>query len=360
MNVCLIGDGLISLSLAKALINNNFKVFMFVRHNSKTPNDVRTIGISSSNIDFFQKEILRIKKNLIWDIFGIEIYNNQNKEEKILDFKDSNKILFSIIRNKDLYNLLNQNLKKNSNFKKIIIKNKSFYKKNKFDLIINCDGNNEIFRKYFSRKILKDYNSTAYASIINHSKTKNRNAFQVFTNIGPVAFLPTSETKTSVVCSVKNKYRLSQSDFNKIIYKNNKKYNIKSIKNFETFPLKSKILKNYYKNNILAFGDILHQIHPLSGQGFNMTIRDIKVLLRLFSERKNLGLAIDYSVFKEFEKETKHLNFIFSSGNDFIYEFFNYDNFYLKFFSNKIFKYLKENKFFNNQAIKFANKGLVF
>ena len=68
MNVCLIGDGLISLSLAKALINNNFKVFMFVRHNSKTPNDIRTIGISSSNIDFFQKEILRIKKNLIWDI----------------------------------------------------------------------------------------------------------------------------------------------------------------------------------------------------------------------------------------------------------------------------------------------------
>ena len=29
--------------------------------------------------------------------------------------------------------------------------------------------------------------------------------------------------------------------------------------------------------NILAFGDMLHQIHPLSGQGFNMALRDIKV-----------------------------------------------------------------------------------
>ena len=63
--------------------------------------------------------------------------------------------------------------------------------------------------------------------------------------------------------------------------------------------------------------------------------------------------------FKEFEKETKHLNFIFSSGNDFIYEFFNYDNFYIKPFSKKIFNYLKNNKLFNKLAVQYANKGLM-
>ena len=60
MNVCLIGDGLISLTLAKALINKNIKVFMYYENNKKIPNDNRTIGISSDNLDFVQKKILKI------------------------------------------------------------------------------------------------------------------------------------------------------------------------------------------------------------------------------------------------------------------------------------------------------------
>ena len=40
-------------------------------------------------------------------------------------------------------------------------------------------------------------------------------------------------------------------------------------------------------DNILAFGDLLHKIHPLAGQGFNMTIRDIKVLLEIIKKRND-------------------------------------------------------------------------
>ena len=46
-------------------------------------------------------------------------------------------------------------------------------------------------------------------------------------------------------------------------------------------------LRTYYHQNILAFGDQLHRVHPLAGQGFNMTIRDVSVLLRLI-KFKNL------------------------------------------------------------------------
>ena len=35
MNVCLIGDGLISLTLAKTLINKKIKVFMYYKNNKK-------------------------------------------------------------------------------------------------------------------------------------------------------------------------------------------------------------------------------------------------------------------------------------------------------------------------------------
>ena len=134
---------------------------------------------------------------------------------------------------------------------------------------------------------------------------------------------------------------------------------INLINKFETFKLKSKSLRNYYNKNILAFGDMLHQIHPLSGQGFNMTLRDIKVFLNLLKDRESLGLPIDHTICKQFEHKTKHLNFIFSLGNDFVYEFFNYDNFFQKPFSKKIFDYLNDNVLFNKFALKYADKGLV-
>jgi len=368
MNVCLIGDGLISLALARALINKKIKVFMYCENNKKPPKVNRTIGISSDNLDFIQKEIIKINKNLIWEINKIEIYNDQNKQEKILNFEKSNKKLFSIIKNNDLNKLLINSLKKNNKFKRIKIKNKSFYSKilnnQKFDLVINCDGNNEISKRYFYRKIMKNYESTAYATIINHNETNNQKAIQIFTKYGPLAFLPISKTQTSIVYSIKNKsinnyLKLSQSEFEKLILKNNKQYEINCINKFETFKLKSKILRNYYNKNILAFGDMLHQIHPLSGQGFNMALRDIKVFLGLLKDKENLGLLVDHYIYQQFENKTKHLNFMFSSANDFIYEFFNYDNFYLKPFSKKLFNYLNNNKLFNKVAVKYADKGLV-
>ena len=368
MNVCLIGDGLISLTLAKTLINKKIKVFMYYENNRKIPNDNRTIGISSDNLDFIQKKIVKINKNLIWEINKIGIYNDQNTKEKILNFQQSNKRLFSIIKNNDLYKLLINSLKKNNKFKKIKIKNKSFYSKilnnQKFDLVINCDGNNEISTRYFYQKIIKDYASTAYATIVNHNKINNHKAIQIFTKHGPLAFLPISMTQTSVVYSIKNKsinnyLRFSQVEFEKLILENNKKYKINSINKFETFKLKSKTLRNYYNKNILAFGDMLHQIHPLSGQGFNMALRDIKVFLNLLIDKENLGLPVDHYIYQQFENKTKHLNFMFSSANDFIYEFFNYDNFYLKPFSKKLFNYLNNNKLFNKLAVQYADKGLM-
>jgi len=364
MNVCIIGDGLVSFTLAKALVNKKIKVYLYSQNNKKIENFNRTIGISSNNLGFFNEEIIKLKKNLFWKINEIEIFK-ENK--KILNFEKSKKDLFSIIKNNNLNNFLIKDLLKNNYFKKIKIKNNLFYSKilnsNKFNLIINCESENKISKKYFYKKIFKNYNSKAYASIINHEKIDNKKAVQVFTDLGPIAFLPISEFQTSVVYSIKNQsikkdIKMSQEDFKKLILNNNKKYKIKFISKFESFKLNQKILRNYYYKNILAFGDNLHKIHPLSGQGFNITLRDIRVLLSLIDEKINLGLPLDNSICKDFESKTKHLNFLFTAGNDFIYEFFNYDNYYLRPFSNKILGFLKGNKLFNNLAIEYADKGL--
>ena len=76
-----------------------------------------------------------------------------------------------------------------------------------------------------------------------------------------------------------------------LIKDNNQKYKIKKFMKLNKFKLQSSILRNYYYKNILAFGDLLHKVHPLAGQGFNMTIRDIKVLSKIIQNKIDLGNA---------------------------------------------------------------------
>jgi 2-octaprenyl-6-methoxyphenol hydroxylase len=363
MNICLIGNSLTSLVLAKSLVNKNVKVTMYYKNKYHIGDSTRTIGISSNNIKFLQKEIIKINKSILWDINQIEIYNKNNN--KILDFNKPKEKLFFIIKNDKFYQLLYKDLAKNTFFKKIKIKNSKTYDKIinnlNYDLIINCDVKNKITEKYFSKTIYKNYNSTAYTAVINHKKIKNKKAVQIFTKYGPIAFLPISEIKTSVVCSIKNNFkeiRFTEKECEKFILSHNINYKIKKFTKFTKFKLEFKISKNYYFNKILAFGEVLHKIHPLAGQGFNMTIRDIRVIIDLIRIRKNLGLQLDQTINKDFESKSRHLNFIFSSGIDFIFEFFNFDNNYIKFYTNKIFKNLNKNKFLNKLIINFADRGL--
>jgi len=128
----------------------------------------------------------------------------------------------------------------------------------------------------------------------------------------------------------------------------------------ETFELKSFVLRSYYHNNILAFGDLLHRIHPLAGQGFNMTIRDLKTLINIIKDKIDLGMPVDSSVNKEFEKKLKHKNYIFSNGIDLIYEFFNLERKFKSSVLTKSIKLLGRNPYANKMFTTIADRGINF
>ena len=152
---------------------------------------------------------------------------------------------------------------------------------------------------------------------------------------------------------------MSENEIKNLIRLYNKNYNIKSFGKLEKFELNFSAPRNYYHNNLMAFGDSLHKIHPLAGQGFNMTLRDIKIFSKIIQNRIDLGLSLDHSIYSEFEKKTKHLNFIFSSSIDFIHEFFKFDNKYKNIYSKNLLKFMGGNKFLNKLVSKYADQGLV-
>jgi len=326
MKVCILGNNLTSLALAKALVKKEIFVDLFYEKKNIKPDTSRTIGISKTNINYFNKNISNIN-GILWPIKKIRIFTENSKNNEIIKFENPNDNLFSILSNQKIFNQLVLELKKNKFFR---FKKNTKYKKlidTGYDLLINCDIRNEITKKFFSKKFEKKYNSIAFTTIIKHKKLLfNDEARQIFTNDGPIAFLPISKEKTSIVYSERNKKNKTDLNIKKVIDKFNPKYDIKKIHKVSKFELKSLNLRDYYKDNILAFGDLLHKLHPLAGQGFNMSIRDIKELLKIIDYRIKLGLPIDQGVCVEFQKNTKSKNFLFSEGINFIYEYFNSNN----------------------------------
>ncbi len=226
----------------------------------------------------------------------------------------------------------------------------------KYDLVINSENKNFISNKFFTNKIKKNYRSRAYTFIINHSRKDNDIAIQVFTKFGPLAFLPLSNTKTSIVFSY-NGVKIDDEKIVDIFKKYNSFYSFAKINKIENFSLSFEMLRNYTYNNILAFGDLIHRIHPLAGQGFNMTIRDIKIISRLVNDRISLGLPIDISVAEDFQNSTKHLNYLYGKAIDGIYEFFRFDSNIDNSISKPVFSILNKNPIFKKYSNILSDKG---
>ena len=364
MKLSLIGNNLTSLILAYILAKKKIDVEIYYLNSSKQHFKTRSLGISKYNLNYLSGFFKNIKKKTN-TINEIKVLINNGKINKEIIFNENSKPLFNIIKYDELVSYVKSKVSKNNyiSFKKLkndkhllnIVNNKNF------GLVINCESLNILTKKFLKLKIYKNYNNVAFTTIINHSKLKNKIATQIFTEHGPLAFLPLSEKSTSIVFSFENKNKaISQNEIINKIKELNTLYKITSFEKIEQFNLNMKLPKKYIYNNILFFGDSIHSIHPLAGQGFNMTVRDIIELDRVIDKKINLGLEIDKSIFKEFEHISKGYNSSFSFGIDFIHEFFKFNKNYVpKNISEKFFSIINKSKKIKSIGIKIANEGAL-
>ena len=90
-----------------------------------------------------------------------------------------------------------------------------------------------------------------------------------------------------------------------------------------------------------------------------MNIRDIKEIHKLIKFKKENGLDIDTSICVDFEKNTRNRNYLFSSGIDFIYEVFNFENKISNNSISKSIKFLGQNRIVRKLFTKVADEGTV-
>ena len=353
MKICLLGNNLTNLVLANILLKKKINVDIISQDNpSLLKNTIRTIAISNENYEFLRKNIKGFS-NLGWPTEKIKIYSAKNKSSELFEFKNKNQSNFFLLKYSTIYNLM----KKNKCLKFINLKNYNLddIKKRDYSLIINSEQNNPITKKYFQKKIEKNYKSLAHTAIIDHKKIENKIASQIFTKNGPLAFLPLSKNQTSIVFSNNSRKLMDKSSLLQIINKYNHQYKITKISEVESVGIKFLVLRDYFFKNILSFGDLIHKVHPLAGQGFNMTIRDIKSLSNILEENIKLGIDDGEIIAEKFQEINKHINFMYGFGIDAINSFFKFDSKLKNNLSGPIFKILKGIKFLNKYASFLSN-----
>ena len=360
MKICLLGNNLTNLLLANILAKKKIHIDILFMSSIKLFNNTRTIAISNDNYKFLKKNI-RPFNILGWPSENIKIYSEKSSSSQLFEFQTKNENNFYLVKYNEFYNLLKNNAKNNKFLRFVKTKryNFDFLNNKNYNLIINSDQNSPTTKKFFHRRIEKKYFGPAYTTLVSHQKIKNNTAVQIFTKNGPLAFLPLSETQTSVVFSNDSKVTFEKKKVKNFIKKYNKKYEIKNFSEIEKFNIKFSFLRNYFYKNILCFGDLIHKVHPLAGQGFNMTIRDVNSLSHIIDENISLGIENGEIIAQAFENKTKHINFIYGAGIDLIGTFFKLDNKFNNNLSDPIFKFLKKNKNFNKYAKWISDGGAL-
>jgi len=388
--ICIIGGGLTGLITAATLSKLNLDVDLITDSIGKNQNSSRTIAISQNNYNFLKKiDILKFSKNEFWPCSKMKLYaknkkdkfteiyeldNNKQPQKQILYMMKNSKIMDHLIKNIKKNKLISLKIKKK--ISKIntlgLLKEIKYNYKNtsKYNLIILCTGNNSnLVKTFFNGKSFeRNYDEISLSVILKHSKFKNNIARQIFLDDEIFALLPISNKKTSIVWSIKKKIINEYKNKKKTILKNKIKFytknflnNVKFLSKIEQKNLNLLIRRQYYKDRILLFGDALHVVHPLAGQGFNMVIRDLIDLEKILKNKINLGLDIGSSdVLLEFSNKTKSRNLIYSLGIDFIRNSFSFERKTFKNIRNEIITKFNKNNFSKNLFYNLADKGLEF
>ena len=389
--ICIVGGSLTGLITAITLSRLNVNIDLISnRNNSDNIKSNRTTAISQNNYNFLKKlKIAKFSKKEFWPCSHMKLYT-KNEDQKFVEIfeikKDEkqNKQIFYMMNNAMFIKNMIRNIKNNKSItfktqKKVygiitagLLKSVKFKKKDnsKYNLIIVCTGNNSSLSKTISdnQSFGHAYDEVSITAVLKHSICKNNIARQIFLDDEILALLPITSTKTSIVWSVKKNMVEKYKKKNELFLKNKIKFYINDflkkvefISNIEFKDLNFLVKKKYFQDRVLLFGEVLHEVHPLAGQGFNMILRDLSYLEKTLSNKINLGLDIGSSdILSEFSNVTKPRNFVYSISIDFLKTIFSFKNLKLKKLRNKIIKNLNKSNFAKDIFYNLADKGLKF
>ena len=163
--------------------------------------------------------------------------------------------------------------------------------------LIGCDGRSSgTATRAGIKRIGWEYRQTALVCAIEHEKPHRGIAHQFFMPTGPLAILPLTGNRSSIVWS---ESEANATAFNTL---NDEDYLTMLRPRFGDFlgeisltgtrysyPLSLSVTEQLVTDRTALVGDAAHGLHPIAGQGLNAGMRDIAALVQIITEAQNRG-----------------------------------------------------------------------
>ena len=175
-------------------------------------------------------------------------------------------------------------------------------------LCIAADGANSLTTQLLNIQTSHvDYLCSAIIANVSSDKAHCNRAYERFTDAGPLALLPLSDNRYSLVWSVTNSeldnlLALDETDF---LAKLQQAFGyragiFKKAGERHSYPLKLIKSEKSITHRGVAIGNAAHCLHPVMGQGFNLGMRDISVLADIITELDDTDKLGEYSMLNKY------------------------------------------------------------
>ena len=363
------GAGILGCYISCALSLQGIDSIVLEKKDDEVEDSVRTITLNP------------FSKNLL-DKIGIENdYSMINKME-VKDFDGTGKIVFKsseigmdhlayvsdfatllmAVRKKASEKILYKeeiiDIDNKGDFNKVTLSSGKVIKTN---LIISSDGKNSKLANKIPKSD-KDYFQTALTFLASAEKDMNMSAFQIFSDNGICAFMPTrkkGEDFVTVVWSIsddliENGYEdFIEENLEKISRKIGNSFQIRS--KVQSFKLSSHNRSSYIDFPVVLVGDSAHSIHPLAGQGINLGFEDANSLVKKIIKTNDSDTINFKESLNAYSNERRLQNEIMLKTMDGFVALFNERNPYIRLLRNFGLNAFNQSKFLKSFFVKAAS-----
>ncbi|WP_226898470.1 FAD-dependent monooxygenase [Mangrovicoccus algicola] len=202
-------------------------------------------------------------------------------------------------------------------------------------LLVGADGRRSgTARRAGIRRQVTDYRQTALVCAIGHERPHDGCAWQIFLPPGPLAILPLTGNRSSIVWSETAAqaaaiHALPDAQYLEVLRPRFGDFlgEIRLAGARHTYPLDMSVAESFTAERLALVGDAARGVHPVAGQGLNAGLRDVAALAEVLVEAARQGedpgwpLVLDrYARWRRFDSgaltlATDGFNRLFSNDN---------------------------------------------
>jgi 2-octaprenyl-6-methoxyphenol hydroxylase len=308
LDVLIIGGGLIGALLKILLSSLGFEVYLVEAKSLLTPRrtdfDARSLALSPASVTVLQ--MLGCWSSLKEDTCAIETIHVSEKErfgraclrgtaEAPLGYViDMNRLQTALYQRLDTQRLLSpaELVEYNAETRMATIRHQGVLHGLKTKCLVAADGANSLVRAACGLAAeSKEYEQQALVATIGLSRTHQHVAYERFTPHGPLALLPMTGLRASLVWTLppeQAEARINDGDeaFLKLLQREfgYRLGRFVRVGPRVVFPLRQVVMPQQVHGSVVFIGNAAHTLHPVAGQGFNLGVRDVAMLAQCLAE----------------------------------------------------------------------------